>query len=73
MKQKDYIEIEVAVGYDYFYVKETEFGEHRGREVIETIRIPIKDAKTMIEHQIINKLDYKDACAFAKKYNKKNG
>ena len=70
MKEKDYIEVEIAVGYDYFYVEETEFGEFRGREIIETVRIPIKDAKVIVQNQVSG-LDYDDACELVKKYNKK--
>ena len=66
---KDYIEINVIVGYDSSHEEETEYGIMCGIELSETIRMPMKDAVAIVQNQI-HKLDYDAAIELVKKYKK---
>ena len=66
---KDYIEVDVIVGYDASYREETELGVICGRELSETIRIPMEDAATIVQDQV-HGLDYDVANELVKKYKK---
>ena len=70
MTRKDYIEIEVKVGYDPTYTEESESGLMHGRELIETVRMPIEDAVAIVQNRV-DKLDYYAAREFVKKYHEK--
>ena len=69
MSKKDYIEIEVIVGYDPDYSEQTEVGVMKGKEFKEIVRIPIEDAKDIVQSTVY-RLDYGAAREFADKYKK---
>ena len=66
---KDYIEVDVIVGYDSSYKEETELGIIYGTELSKTVRIPMEDAVAIVQNQI-HKLDYDAANELVKKYKK---
>ena len=66
---KDYIEINVIVGYDSSHEEETEYGIMCGIELSETVRMPIEDAATIVQNQI-HRLDYDAASELVRKYKK---
>ena len=70
MKRKDYIEIKAAVGYDTSHTEETERGVEWGKELNETILMPIEDAKAIVQRYVYG-LDYDEAREFVKKYSNK--
>ena len=67
MKIKNYIEIEVAVGFDNKYSEKTEMGEFKGREILRTVRRPLGEAQRLIQESVRG-LDYAEAVSFAEKY-----
>ena len=69
MSKEDYIEIEVLVGYDQSYEERTEQGVLMGKELKETVRIPIGDAKDIVQSTVY-RLDYGAAREFVDKYKK---
>ena len=66
---KDYIEVDVIVGYDSSYEEETEHGVMCGIELSETVRIPMEDAAAIVQSHI-HRLDYDAASELVKKYKK---
>jgi len=68
--KKDYIEVEVVVGYDRSHREETESGVIRGIELSETVRIPMEDAAAIVQSQVL-RLDYDAASELVKKYKNK--
>ncbi len=69
MKKKNYIEIEVAVGYDKNYSKKTDIGELKGKEIYEVVLLPVDEARRIIQESVRD-LDYKQAARFAQRYEK---
>ena len=69
MSKDDYIEIEVSVGYDPLHEEKTELGVLLGKELKEIVRIPIEDAKNIVQSTVY-RLDYEAAREFADKYKK---
>ena len=69
MKKKNYIEIEVAVGYDKNYSEKTDIGEFKGREISKTVRLPIEEARRIIQESVRD-LDYEQGAEFARRYRK---
>ena len=66
---KDYIEVDVIVGYDSSYKEETELGIIYGTELSKTVRIPMEDAAAIVQDQV-HRLDYDAANELVKKYKK---
>jgi len=66
---KDYIEVDVIIGYDASYEEETEYGIMCGIELSETVRMPMKDAVAIVQNEI-HRLDYDAANELVKKYKK---
>ena len=66
---KDYIEVDVIVGYDPSHKEETEHGVMCGIELHETVRIPMEEAVAMVQNQA-HRLDYDDANELVRKYKK---
>jgi len=66
---KDYIEVDVIVGYDSSYTEESELGVICGRELSETIRMPMEDAAIIVQNQV-HGLDYDAASELVRKYRK---
>ena len=69
MSKENYIEVEVMVGYDQSHEEQTEQGVFMGKELKETVRIPIEDAKDIVQSTVY-RLDYGAAREFANKYKK---
>ena len=69
MSKKDYIEIEVRVGYDTEHEEQMEIGVIKGEEISKIVRIPIEEATRMVQ-EAVYELDYPQAKAFAEKYEK---
>ena len=69
MKKKDYIEIELATGFDRGYSEQTDTGVLKGREILQVIRLPIEEARLIIQESVRD-LDYDQAARFAKRYKK---
>ena len=69
MSKKDYMEVEVMVGYDSSHEEQTDRGVFMGKELKETVRIPIEDAKDIVQSTVY-RLDYGAAREFADKYKK---
>jgi len=69
MSKDDYIEIEVSVGYDLLHEEKTELGVLLGKELKEIVRIPIEDAKNIVQSTVY-RLNYEAAREFADKYKK---
>lgn len=69
MKKKNYIEIEVAVGYDKNYSEKTDIGEFKGKEIYEVVLLPVDEARRIIQESVRD-LDYKQAARFAQRYEK---
>ena len=67
--KKDYIEVNVIVGYDESHEEQTEYGVVRGIELSETVRMPIEDAATIVQSQVL-RLDYDAASELVRKYKK---
>ena len=67
MSKKDYIEIEVFVGYDSEHSEQTEVGVLKGKEISKTVCISIDEAREQVQ-QAVYGLDYPEASEFAKKY-----
>ena len=57
------------VGYDLSHEEQTEQGVFMGKELKETVRIPIEDAKNIVQSTVY-RLDYEAAREFADKYKK---
>jgi deoxyinosine 3'endonuclease (endonuclease V) len=66
---KDYIEVDVIVGYDASYREETEHGTICGIELSETIRMSMEEAATIVQNQV-HRLDYDAAKELVRKYKK---
>ena len=69
MKKKNCIEIEVLVGYDSDYSEQTKVGVVKGKELSETICVPMKEARKILQ-QAVYGLTYEEAREFVKKYGK---
>lgn len=64
------IKLILATGYNVKAEHPTELGILHGEEFIEEVSLSMKQAQELLQSEVVNKLDYREAIKFCKKYSK---